>query len=705
MNYEEELAREREHLAAVQQTLMAAAASLKDHAEFKSETIRMILADAWDELRTKPTALSPRELEQLDIEVSRFSAQRLFNLNRMEQYEKMLLKPYFARVDFAETGEDEESIVIGMYSLPAPDGKIMVHDWRAPVCSLYYDAMPGKAGYVSPSGLIEGTLTLKRQYRIDNGALQYYVDTDYSIDDGMLLDVLSGATSARMREIVSTIQAEQNRAIRQEKARVLCVTGGAGSGKTSVALHRAAYLMYHHRDTMNAQRILVVSPTGAFTEYISGVLPDLGEDNVRAMTLDQLIQKLVGRGMESQIHQSDNLLSEGGALRQRSVMFKSGRRLIEILDAASERIHREGPEFEDVYLGEKLFVSAEEIRRMYCGELSLLTPYQRLSRIRGILEARLEETEKRLYSTYEKKLFDSYRNNKELDFVTRFAVAQKLHPLRSQLRRALLPEPSLLYARALRDAPEDIARAAMENAESGVIWREDGPGIAYMALKLGYKKPDRGVLALLVDEAQDYSDTALRLMSLYFPRAGVTVLGDPNQRTLPGMPDCDAASWGGLFGEKDAPVMRLTRGYRCTRQIDALCRRFLPSDGGAAESVGREGEEAVEEEYDLSRLRERLAAWTAAGCSRQAVITRTHREAKYLHKALPGSFLLTGGADELEEKGVSVGCVSAMKGLEFDAVSVVWPMNDDMPGDEKRRLYTACSRALHKVALYDKSEE
>ena len=338
MDYEAELQREREYTARVQQLLCAVIDSTRDHAEFKNDTIRMILADAWDELRMKPTALSPRELEQMNIEVSRFTAQREFAERRAAQYEKMLAAPFFARIDFAEEGEEGvERIVIGLYSLRDPKGELLVHDWRAPICSLYYDATPGAVSFESPSGPICGTLTLKRQYAMENGRLRYFVNTDYSIDDKMLLDILSSASSVHMRQIVSTIQSEQNSAIRCEQAKVLSVTGGAGSGKTSVAMHRAAYLLYRHRDQLDAKRICVLSPTNAFIEYVSSVLPDLGEENTRASTLTGIEERIIGRKVEPPVRQYDALLEERGRLRRESVAWKAGGEIIRLLDAEADR--------------------------------------------------------------------------------------------------------------------------------------------------------------------------------------------------------------------------------------------------------------------------------------------------------------------------------------------------------------------------------
>ena len=253
-----ELPQEQAYTARVQQLLLALIEQAQVISSDHLQSIHAIVADAWEDLRVKPTALSEEDLEQLSAEVDRFVVRRQFVDSMAERSRRMLLNPFFARVDFIEQGQEQaEKIVIGLYSLKDEKGELLVHDWRAPVCSLYYDAMPGEAKYASPSGEILGRLTLKRQYRMENGRLRYYVDTQLSIDDTMLLDILSGATSRHMRQIVATIQSEQNAAIRQESAKVVCVVGGAGSGKTSVAMHRAAYLMYRRRDVLDASKIKI----------------------------------------------------------------------------------------------------------------------------------------------------------------------------------------------------------------------------------------------------------------------------------------------------------------------------------------------------------------------------------------------------------------------------------------------------------------
>ena len=694
-----ELTREQQYTARVQQLLLAVIERSKDYSQGHMQSIRMLLADTWEELRLKPTALSVQDMEQLSTEVDRFLARKALTDNLAARYERMLMKPFFARVDFRENGSDAtEKIVIGLYSLKDTDGEILVHDWRAPVCSLYYDSMPGRVSYQSPSGEISGEMTLKRQYKMENGRLEYYVDTDVGIDDDLLLDILSGATSRHIRQIVSTIQEEQNRAIRFGNAPLLSVIGGAGSGKTSVAMHRAAYLMYRHRDHLDAKRIAILSPSNSFSEYISTVLPELGEENTSAVTMHKIISDMIDARVEIPLLQTDALLDEGNTLRRDSVRFKSGKEFLQLLRAFADEFSRTGPEFEDVTLAGSRLISRAELERLYRFDYKLLNPALRITRIQTVLDSRLSQWEKSLYAQYEKQFVGSYRG-KDLEIATRFAVSHRLQPVRQQVKRMLGIDPLRLYARALQNAPAPIRDAARENAETRTVWFEDAPGICFLMLRLGFAAPDKNIRHLIVDEAQDYSDAALAMLASYFSAAQVTLLGDPKQRTCPALPPCDPSRWNDCFGIPDAPVVNLTRCYRSTLPITRLCNAILP-DSEQVVPFGREGESPKVRLMSDDAIREAVREFVDAGCGSIAVVTRTLAEAKRIAELIPKAHLLDGSDEDIltDPDDIAVGGYHLMKGLEFDAVVVAWP-DARLSDGERRRLYTACSRALHKLTL------
>ncbi|MGX8705772.1 MAG: HelD family protein [bacterium] len=699
MENQNDLLLEQAYTARVQQLLLALIEQAQEISRDHLQSIQAIVADAWEDLRVRPTALSEEDLEQLSTEVDRFVARREFTDSMAERFRRMIKNPFFARVDFTEAGHAQvEKIVIGLYSLKDERGDLVVHDWRAPVCSLYYDAMPGEAAYDSPSGTIRGLLTLKRQYRMQDGRLKYYVDTSVSIDDGMLLDILSGATSRHMRQIVATIQAEQNAAIRQQTARVVSVVGGAGSGKTSVAMHRAAFLMYRQRDVLDANKILILSPSTAFSEYVSGVLPELGEQNIRARTLRDVVETLLNRKVEKPYHQLEVLLDSEGELRRQSVKYKCGPEFLGKLRRFADDFAANGPQFRDVSAEGKVLIRADELRRMYLNEFRLLTPAQKLIRMSATLETRLSGMEESLYKQYEKS-FEGKYSGRELRMACNMAVSQRMQPVKSQLRAMLEIDGAVLLRAVLDSAPKPLRDASIENAAAGVTWWEDAVAEAYLTARLGFANPDKTVYHLLVDECQDYAETALAMLAAYYPNARVTLLGDPRQRTTPGMVPCVPARWGGCFGMDDAPLYPLTKCYRSSMPIAELCNKILPNDP-PLEPFGRSGAEPLVAQYSEALLKQTLKDFRAAGHSSIAVITRTQAQADSLSTKLENVYRLDGGEDDLnyEASDNVVACYHLTKGLEFDAVIVVWP-DVELTDGERRRLYTAASRALHSLAL------
>lgn len=690
---------EQAYTAQVQRLMLAIIEQADAISGSHSESIRAIIADAWEELRVRPTQLSAQDMEQLSTEIDRFVARREFTRELAERYRKMLMNPFFARVDFIEAGSDEvEKIVIGLYSLEDEKGRLLVHDWRAPVCSLYYDSMPGDVEYNSPGGKIMGKMTLKRQYRMENGQLKYYVDTRLSIDDSMLLDILSGATSRHMRQIVATIQAEQNAAIRYDEAGVLCVVGSAGSGKTSVAMHRAAFLMYRRRDLLDAGKIQIVSPSTAFSEYVSNVLPELGEENIPARTMREIVEKILGKKVEPLIRQMEYQRAETYELRQSSIAYKTGPEFLGILRRTAEAFAALGPDFGDVYLDDQILIHREELRKMYKNEFALLTPAQRIERMKATLESRLASWEEKLLRQYEKS-FEGKYSGKELAFVSKMATAQRLQSVRAQLRKYTGVTGADILQAALKKAPKALRDAYEENRAASLLWWEDAAAQAYLMAALGFVPLEKNVYHLLVDEAQDYSETELALLHAYYPNARVTLLGDPMQRTCPGMAACDPATWGDCFGVPDAPVFHLTRCYRSTLPITRLCNALLPG-GDRLNPFGREGEMPMIRQYSEALLKETLKKLREEGYASIAVLTRTQAQADSLSAKLENVYRLDGGEADLNYESTDnvVACYHMVKGMEFDAVIVVWP-DAELTDAERRRLYTACSRALHSVTL------
>lgn len=293
--------------------------------------------------------------------------------NQLMTLERLKESPWFGRVDFKEEGDPEiERIYIGISSFLNPeDENFLVYDWRAPISSLYYDYPPGSARYETPAGTISGTMKLKRQYLIRNGQIQSLFDTGVTIGDELLQEVLGNRTDAQMKSIVATIQKEQNRIIRNEGPRLLVVQGAAGSGKTSAALQRVAYLLYRHRETLRAEQILLFSPNPMFNSYVSTVLPELGEENMQQTTFQDLLQTRLGDVFRledsfTQMEYTLTALDEAGYTpRMEGIRWKASLDFMHLLDQYLVMLGRKSMIFKDVSFRGEILISSRRITERF----------------------------------------------------------------------------------------------------------------------------------------------------------------------------------------------------------------------------------------------------------------------------------------------------------------------------------------------------
>lgn len=258
-------------------------ASVKDHVDTLAEYKDYIWSNK---------DIDPHEIRSMRESILNHFALGESVINKRKRLTKILAIPYFGRIDFLEKKENSKvmPIYIGIHTFYDPESRAtLIHDWRAPVSSMFYDHELGEAGYRSPSGEIKGVISLKRQYRIRGGKMEFMIESALTVHDDILQKELSSNADDKMKNIVATIQREQNRIIRNEDIRTLIIQGVAGSGKTSIALHRIAYLLYTFRDSISSKDILIISPNKVFSDYISNVLPELGEETVPETSMEQIL--------------------------------------------------------------------------------------------------------------------------------------------------------------------------------------------------------------------------------------------------------------------------------------------------------------------------------------------------------------------------------------------------------------------------------
>lgn len=622
--------------------------------------------------------------------------------------EKIMQSPYFARIDFRFGGENGyQKIYIGRASLMDEDSyEMAIYDWRAPIASVFYRFATGQAFYDAPDGRVTGEVGLKRQYEIENGKLAYFFDADVQIIDAFLRKLLSQNTSAGMKAIVETIQKEQDIVIRDIESDVMMVQGVAGSGKTSIALHRAAYLMYQGlASKLSTNNILIISPNALFKQYISKVLPELGEDNVVSMLFEEMVAQIVeNEHLQSRNEYIENLLTPSPYrdTLKKSIAFKTSRSFMAILDRFIEDLPLKWIVFNDVYYNGKRIAGKEELKdRLLSGRKA--TPLgMRLKQLEDFILGLLQDTQKkRIGKSEQNMVISDIRAFTELDI--------------ENLYRTLISDKAYFYSLAegltLPDCTEDILLFTEENLSARALYYDDAIVLAYLHLKINGINAFKDIKQVVIDEAQDYYPLHYEICNLLFPSAQYTILGDINQ-TLEKQEDLPMYEQiACILNKKKASFVTMDKSYRCTNEILNYSSQFIDRNM-EIKSFNREGDAprvcaapnpAVYSELIVSEVQ----ACLEKGYKSIGLITKTEKNAGSLFARLKDKIdvrLITSrSATDLH--GVLIIPVYMSKGLEFDAVIIcdVDKGHYDTE-DDKKLLYIACTRALHRLSLFCEGE-
>ena len=621
--------------------------------------------------------------------------------------EKMIKSPYFARIDFKFDDEDEfEKIYIGRSSLRKNSYQEMyVYDWRSPIASVFYRFMTGEAFYDAPCGRVTGELNLKRQYEIKNGTLEYFFDSDVQIVDEFLRQLLSQNTTAKMKAIVETIQHEQDVVIRDMENDLLMVQGVAGSGKTSIALHRAAYLMYQGLQTkLSANNIMIISPNSIFEQYISNVLPELGEDNVISSVFEDILSELLnGRKIQSRNDFLENLIvnSKYKEISRNSIEFKTSSFFREILDQFLIDIPRQWIEFEDVYYEGKCVVSGQILKDKILGrpetplgiKLEQLEDYI-LEQIFGTGKGRGHKEEKNLIKQEIQKFI-------KIDIV--------------ELYKILFSNEAYFYSLLQNSNPsqniKNIWKYTKENLEADSLYYDDAIAIAYLYLKIYGTNKYKNIKQVVIDEAQDYYPLQYEIFNLVFSNAKFTILGDMKQ-TLAKKEDISFYEQiQKILNKKKSSLIMLDKSFRCTNEILNFSLKFI-EQSSQIKSFNRNGDSpkvyiADNSEIFIDEIVKEIKLCQEKGFQSICLICKTEKNSTYLfnkikHK-LDIQLIKNGSVSDLQ--GVFILPVYMSKGLEFDTVLICDADSQNYHDeDDKNLLYVACTRALHKLSLFCENE-
>ena len=632
------------------------------------------------------------------------------------RFRKMMDSPFFGRVDFCYEGDDEPEIFyIGIANLAEENGGLpLIYDWRAPVSGLFYDFDKGPASYQAPLGEIHGDIAAKWQYKIRGGKMIYEFESDVKIDDEILKAELGSNGDVQLKNIIRTIQKEQNAIIRNTSDRIMVIQGAAGSGKTSIALHRIAYLLYHDRKNLKSSSVLVLSPNGVFSDYISHILPELGEENIREMSFDLFAYKRLKNTVSDCEDRYDLIERQiSGLCDEKLLKEKQSRDFLDRMEGYLAELEDSLMNFRDIEHRGVVKKEQEIIELFYFKFMDIPL----LSRMDAVAEYFIDEVETL-------KGFDLPEEERD-------AVKSRFY--RMYETRDLY----VLYNRFLRQ--EGFPALPQVQYEKRKLRYEDVYPVLYLKYRLETQQEDSGVRHLIVDEMQDYSMIQYLIIQRLF-KCKMTILGDREQ-TMDGDQQDVLTFLPKIFG-KDIRRIVMNKSYRNTIEIASYANKLagitevelferhgkpveekeftgltealervvkeLRLEKQTVAEVGEDMPEKAASETDGTENEEELSYETAA------VITRTADEAREAYYILQKK-LEAEGFDTKErlsllhrdstnfKKGLTVTTFYMAKGLEFDQVFSVFPGADRSPIVQRAR-YIAATRALHELYMYEITE-
>ncbi len=671
---------------------------------------------------------------------------------------KIKSKPYFARIDFKADGEEKEQLYIGKLSiLDSKEQKPIIIDWRAPISNLYYDGRIGRSHYKSPGGNVEGEISLKRQYFIENQELEKYSDIDLKTNDQLLQVALEEKADDRLKNIVATIQGEQNNIIRADMNKALIVQGVAGSGKTTIALHRIAYLIYNWDKEFDPDNFMIIAPNKFFLNYISNVLPDLGVENVKQYTFEDLAYEIIGKKLK---------------------ISDSNEKLVTIVNKEFDDINHGDV---DTIIAESKLKSSIEFKNVVDGYLKMLEENY-LPKEDFILEnvriMRYENIQKLFTETYKdldferrinevkKHIFSKIKNNK--DVIEKTIISKRSFKINKMLKDDSLTEEEKRQKRIeIFEESEDVlkkldkdnmnivnfyfnkiikkdcvelykdfienyvfdhvdneiigsylVRNTMKNLTNNEITFEDLAPIIYIHYKVYGTKVKKALRHVIVDEAQDYGEFQFSVLKTILKSNSMTILGDIAQ---------GVHSYRGIenwkkfmdveFPEGDAIYTTLEKTYRTTKDIMYKANDVIDKLPDYEKQYILKGEPVINrpnsinieskdsEEEIVKSIANKIEEYLALGFKSIAIIGKDIDECKFIKKKIEKynkNVKLIQSKDSEYNAGISIVPSYLAKGLEFDSV-MLFNVNDDKYQNtvlDIKLLYVAITRAMSKLDVF-----
>lgn len=620
---------------------------------------------------------------------------------RLKELTALLPSPYFGKVSFREEDyNDQEEIYIGKFGV-TPEGSYepVVVDWRAPVASLFYTGNLGEASYKSPQGLTNTEILARRQFIIKNGKLKGMFDSALDVKDEILQMVLSSNSGEKLKDIIMTIQKEQDEIIRQNKNGIVVVNGVAGSGKTTIALHRIAYLLYNFRSSLQ-DKILILGPNSIFMEYIANVLPSLGEVGVRQSTFKEFalsILNLNGQIMDFKTY-IERVLSSDRELIQ-DIKYKNSHSYIEKLDELIQDKDNSYFKIEDAYFRDEVVVPSQQIEEMFKKHYSYMPLFRRCKKIKRIIVSKLRDKRDQIFRDMELK-YKKYKESlspEQLKLEENNIDFQRRNDIRDLVRDVAKAKEALHWLN-----PGSSEEIYLEFNEFKTLLPEDLAPMLYIKIKLEGVKYKNDIKHIVIDEAQDYNKLQFRVIKELTGCSSFTVVGDVNQRLIPYDEEAAMLNLDDIFNEVPVSKFSLNKSYRSTKEIMEYANKYLKKE--TIVPFVRSGDEVLTEDIssleNLSQsIKEKVKEFYKKGYESVALICKNEKQIHKLQSKIKEKLLVKviDNEDIIYTGGAVLIPSYYAKGLEFDGVIII----DDEPENNEENLikYIMCTRALHELCV------
>ncbi len=642
---------------------------------------------------------------------------------RLMEFTKLKEVPYFGKVTFKEDDDIPEEIYIGRYGLTVENSfEPLIVDWRAPIAALFYKGTLGKSSFNPPSGEIDVDILSRKQLIIKKGQLKGVFDSAIDVKDEILQMVLTENSSDKLKDIVMTIQKEQDEIIREDRNKIIVVNGVAGSGKTTIALHRISYLLYNFRKQFG-DKVLIFGPNDIFMDYIAQVLPSLGESNIKQTTFENFAKKEIGlryediKSFESYIEEAMN--ENEAALEE--YKYKSSKEFVNLLNSRVKELNEKYFKIQAIKFNGKEIVSVEEIKELFNVYYKDMPLFRRSEKIKRILISKIKDKRDeefyKLNAQFKEKINSLSEEElkiekNHLEYLRKIKIREIIREViksRDELDTWIKTESVIdIYKKIINldvnkeysEKLDDAANEVLKQDEEKLGYM-DLAGILYLMIKLTGAKVKEEIKHIVIDEAQDYSFMQFEIIKEMTGCKSYTIVGDSNQRLIttdeePAMLHLDE-----VFKELHVEIKKyeLNKSYRSTQEIMEYSNKFLDKD--KIVPLVRRGEPVIEEEVSshndfVETIISIIEDYEEDGYENIAVIFKGKKELdKFSHMIKEKIGVQSLENEDITYKGGKVLMPAYLaKGLEFDGVILV--ENEEIQPLVK---YIMCTRALHRLSV------